>query len=480
MQLNDKKRKLIEFLAEKNILVTPEFLRELSSTKDPAKISDLINKQITASESEKEVKNEGTVNIIFSYNEPPAKISAQNFINHFNSRYTSMKKILQQREQLNNIISINKIKTKTEKDKTAIIGLVYSKEDTKNGIMLTLEDPTGNIKVFFGKSKLELYSRAKDIVLDDVIGITGSVGKNIIFANDVIFPDIPVTKEIKKSPIEEYAVFLSDIHVGSKKFLEEDFKKFINWIRGDIGSEKQKSIASKVRYVFIIGDTVDGISIYPSQKEELQIMTFKEQYKKLAEYLKLIPSNIKIIISPGQHDIVPLAEPQFPLPKEYCKELYELPNLVFVSNPAMVNIASREGFSGFDVLIYHGDSYSHYADVVESIRVQKQNISERAEYVMRLLLQKRHLSPTYDASPHVPTENDYMFIDRIPDLFISGDVHRSAVFNYKNGITGILSSCFQSKTSFQDKVGHVPDPGRVPIINLKTRDVKVLNFSTGE
>ena len=96
---------------------------------------------------------------------------------------------------------------------------------------------------------------------------------------------------------------------------------------------------------------------------------------------------------------------------------------------------------------------------------------------MKLLLQKRHLSPTYDGNPTMPTETDNLIIDKVPDIFASGDVHKSAIFSYKGLITGIVSSCFQAKTSFQEKVGHVPDPGRIPIINLKTREVKILNFS---
>jgi DNA polymerase II small subunit len=193
-----------------------------------------------------------------------------------------------------------------------------------------------------------------------------------------------------------------------------------------------------------------------------------------------MPEDIQIIISPGNHDVVPIAEPQPPLPALYCKELYELHNVTIVSNPALVNIGAYDGFPGFDVLMYHGYSYNYYADSVESIRIQKPNISERADLVMRLLLQKRHLAPTYEGNPHQPLEADHLVIDKVPDIIVSGDVHRSAVFNYKGVITGIIGSCFQARTSFQEKVGHVPDPGRVPIINLKTRDVRVMNFSIRE
>ncbi len=477
MELEEKKRKLIEFLLENNVLIGPDFLEKLDSMSDSSQIAVLVNGQIKASKLPRTMyAREGTVKIIFSYPGNPKKIMAQDFISHFNSRYALLKKILQQRLQLENITSIGKLKTKGEKETVSIIGMISSKEDTKNGMIISAEDPTGAVKVYFSKSKPTLISKANDLVLDEVIGISGSTGKNIIFANELYFPDIPITKEIKKSPAEEYAVFISDIHVGSKFFMEEEYMKFVNWLNGKAGSEKQKEMASKVNYVFITGDAIDGISITPGQKPFLNILTFREQYKKLAEYLKLIPEDIKIILCPGQHDIVPIAVPQIPLPKEYCKELFEIPNLILISNPAFINIAAREGFPGFDVLIYHGDSYNYYSDKVESIRVQKSNQIERAEEVMKFLLQKRHLAPTYDGNPHMPTETDYMVIDKIPDLFISGDAHKSAIFTYKGVITGVVSGCFQSQTPFQLKSGYIPDPGRVPILNLKTREIKILNF----
>src|SRR3989344_3839563 len=154
--LDDKKRKIIEFLSEKNILISPEFFDELNSANDPSKISDLINqKSREAPFSPKKEKSgeSGPVKVVFSYNEQPKKSTAQDFINHFNSRYNSLKKLLQQRTQLENVVSISRLKMKSEKENVAIIGMVYSKEDTKNGIMLTLEDPTGSTKVFFGKNK---------------------------------------------------------------------------------------------------------------------------------------------------------------------------------------------------------------------------------------------------------------------------------------------------------------------------------------
>ena len=47
--------------------------------------------------------------------------------------------------------------------------------------------------------------------------------------------------------------------------------------------------------------------------------------------------------------------------------------------------------------------------------------------------------------------------------------------SYKNTIS-ISGSCWQSVTDFQLKFGHVPDPGMIPIMNLKTRKSNMLSF----
>ena len=44
---------------------------------------------------------------------------------------------------------------------------------------------------------------------------------------------------------EVYALFLSDVHVGSNNFLGERFSKFIKWLNGDIGNESQRDIVKK-------------------------------------------------------------------------------------------------------------------------------------------------------------------------------------------------------------------------------------------
>ena len=172
--------------------------------------------------------------------------------------------------------------------------------------------------------------------------------------------------------------------------------------------------------------------------------------------------------------MVHLAEPQPIFYKEYSQCLYDIPNVTLVTNPAMVNIGKTENFEGFNVLMYHGYSFDYYANL-EFIR--NNGGYHRADLIMKFLLQRRHLAPTHTSTLYIPeTENDPLVIDKIPDFFATGHIHKSSAANYKN-ITMICGSCWQAKTPFQEKTGHHPEPARVPIVNLQTREIKILNFT---
>ncbi|MFH0867784.1 MAG: DNA-directed DNA polymerase II small subunit [Candidatus Woesearchaeota archaeon] len=426
-------------------------------------------------EAIEEAKDDSKVKIIFSYDRAPKKRDAADFVQYFNNRYEIIEKILKQRQEMQNTTSISRVLNKRDKEQVAVVGMVSDKNYTKNGnYILTVEDKTGCIKVLANKNKPTLFNITKDIMMDEVIGVVGVNGGKIIFANNLLFPDIPLTKEIKKSDEEVYVLFLSDLHVGSNNFLEEDFNKFLKWINCELGTENQKEIASKVKYIFIIGDLVDGCGVYPGQEKELTIKDIKEQYKTCAELLSKIPEKIKLIICPGNHDAMRLAEPQPPIYKDFAEPLYNLPNVVMVSNPSIVNIHSSDKFPGFDVLVYHGYSFDFYFAKVESIR--DKGGYDRSDLLMKFLLQKRHLAPSYTSTLYVPdTKSDFLAISQVPDFFISGHIHKATAANYRN-TTLVSGSCWQSKTAFQEKVGHNPEPSRVPIANLQTRQMKMLKF----
>ena len=412
---------------------------------------------------------------IFSYTDESKKREVQDFVKLFNHRYVAIEKLLRNRQELQSTTSIKRISSKKEREGVCFIGMVTGKKQTKNNnLALTLEDPTGTINVIINKNRPELFEAARSIVLDEVIGVTGTNGDRIVFANNLLWPEVPITKELKKSHDEAYALFLSDLHVGSKNFLYEDFNRFIKWLNGNTGSDKQKEISSKVKYAFIAGDLVDGCGVYPDQEKELDIDDIYRQYAACADLLSQFPKEVQIILCPGNHDAMRIAEPQPPLYTDFAKPIYALKNTTIVSNPAIVNIHSSENFSGFDVLLYHGYSFDYFVSNVDSIRTK--GGYDRADIIMKFLLKRRHLAPTHTSTLYIPdTNRDPLVIEKIPDFFATGHIHKSIVANYRN-ITLVSGSCWQSKTAFQEKVGHNPEPSRVPAINLMTREAKILKF----
>ena len=288
-----------------------------------------------------------------------------------------------------------------------------------------------------------------------------------------VFPDVP-NRELKRCDEETYAMFLSDLHVGSNNFLEDKFEKFLRWLNGEIGSREHRDMIAKTKYMFIVGDLVDGVGIYPGQERELAIKDIYRQYEVCAKLLSRIPSHIKVIACPGNHDAIRMSEPQPGFDREFARPLHALPNVMLVSNPSVVNIAASGSFAGFDVLLYHGYSFDYFISNIDEIR--NNGGYDRADLVMRFLLQRRHLAPSHSSTLYIPDSRcDPLFISHIPDFFVSGHIHKSSVSMYRN-VSVICGSCWQSTTTFQEKVGHHPEPAQVPMVNLQTRSTRVLRF----
>ncbi len=258
------------------------------------------------------------------------------------------------------------------------------------------------------------------------------------------------------------AVFTSDIHIGSLTFLEDAFIRFTKWLNGDYGTEEQKSIGEDVKYLIVGGDIVDGIGVYPNQDKELSIKDISEQYEEAARLLGDIRSDIKIIISPGNHDASRVAEPQPAIPEKYAKSLYDLNNVEFVSNPAIVSL------DGWNTLIYHGRGFDDIAITVKGFS------HERNDLIMEELLNKRHLAPIYgERTPLASELEDHLVIDNVPDIFHTGHVHINTYKNYK-GVHMINSGTFQTQTEFQKVHNILPTCAEVPILHRGV--YKKLNF----
>ncbi len=420
---------------------------------------------------EKPILTQNKVQVLKSYDKKPKKWEVKDFVLYFKQRYNFLQKVLQGRQELQSSISINRLKNKQDKEAVTCVGLVYDKRISKNdNLVLSLEDPTGIVQVIIKQT----LDGAEDICLDEVVGIKGKMNRNMIFAEQIYFPDIPLVNKLKKAQEEAYFAVISDIHVGSHNFLEEPFLKFIDWINLKNVNPKERKIAEKLKYIFIVGDLVAGNGVYPSQEQDLTIKDLRSQYVKLAEYLSMIRDGIEIIICPGNHDATRLAEPQPPLIREFAAPMFALKNTTFVSSPALINIHADNNFEGFNILMYHGSSFHYYNNSVQHLRAADAKNNPRLTW--KYLLRKRHLAPTHGATVYLPDSvEDGLLIEKIPDIVINGDIHKSDIGEY-NGVIILSPSCWEKKSVIQERRGNEPDPGRVPFFNLKTREVIFLNF----
>ena len=472
---NEFEKSLVLFEKDKDKLTYETFLKILDL--ETNKFSELNKEQefISKNTEINDLNEEPNVVILKNYAETSKKYTVQDFTNYFKLRYDKLKSILISRKELQNTISINRILNKFNHEEVSIIGIVNEKRLTKNGnLLLVIEDQTGLINIIFNKNKPELFETANDTLLDEIVGITGQYNDRMVFAKNIYFPDIPINNPLKKAEKEEYAVFTSDLQIGSKVFYEKNLLNFIDWLNCNHGNKEQKEVAKKVKYLFIPGDLVEGVGVYPGQEEDLMIADIYKQYEKFVEYISKIRKDIKIIISPGNHDAVRLAEPQPKIDEKMAKRLYELENIYLTTNPAVVNISSTKDNPGLNVLIYHGFSFPYIAENVESIR--KSGRLENPELILKYLLQRRHLAPSHTSTQYMPyAEEDPLLIEKIPDFIISGHIHKTKVMNYRN-VTLMNCSCWISQTEDQERRGIKPDPCKAILVNLKTREIKILNF----
>ena len=124
--------------------------------------------------------------------------------------------------------------------------------------------------------------------------------------------------------------------------------------------------------------------------------------------------------------------------------------------------------------MYHGMSYDYYVHNIDSIR--KEGGYDAPLEVMKYLLKRRHLAPSHSSALYIPdTRKDYLVIERIPDVFLSGHVHRSRVGHYKS-TTLVMAGCWQGMNKFQEKTGHVPEPAKAFHIDFKTRKTTIIDF----
>jgi DNA polymerase II small subunit len=209
---------------------------------------------------------------------------------------------------------------------------------------------------------------------------------------------------------------------------------------------------------------VDGVGIYPDQQKELTIRDVTKQYNYAVKYLEKIPDYIEIVLGPGNHDAARKSQPQPAIPEGYLSSIKGKKNIYSVGSPCYLSL------HGVEILMYHGVSLN---DIIGVVPGMDSNFPAKP---MSLLMQCRHLAPMYGGKTMLSPENrDYLVIDRVPDIFHSGHIHILDYFKYR-GVLVVNSGGWQEQTEYMEKIGLMPTPGKVPVVNLQTMEVRVLDF----
>ncbi|AGO60879.1 DNA-directed DNA polymerase II small subunit [Ferroplasma acidarmanus] len=464
MDLIENRKEVLVYFQSKGIMVTKKALDVILDSSMGELLPKMVTQEVldtgflTENDVIKLIRSPQRKKMDFEVYIPDIKAhsSVEDFREMFMDRYERLKKIIVQSSEMRGTYTIKS--AKKAQGKVKIVGMVSEVSTTKNGHKrLLLEDLDDNINVFLLKGK----GLNNELILEDeVLGVIGSVsntGKDpVLFADEIIRPDIPykLIDEQKKDPV--FVASLSDIHVGSKTFRQNDFMKMISWIKA---SEEE---ASKLKYLILSGDVVDGIGVYPGQDKDLEILNPYEQYEKLAEYVNMVPDDVNVFIMPGNHDIVRLAEPQ-PVFSQKIKNFFN-DNVTLLPNPYNLVLENK------NVLVYHGMSLNDMIELVPGASYASVGSS------IEELLKRRHLAPVYGGkTPIIPSKRDYHVIDQVPDIFITGHIHSFSQGSYR-GVRYINASTWQSQTDYQKMMNFSPNPSIMTLFDLNSKTQIIKDF----
>ena len=374
------------------------------------------------------------------------------FIDYFNSRFKQLETILKNRLDVRDAMPLSQALKLPVKTKFKTIGMVAGKSSRSNRMFLDLEDPESSVTVMV--SGEEALKKGLELLDDQVICVDGlKYRDDLLIANDIIWPDVPM-HETGRAEEPVCAVFVGDLHVGSKYFREDLYDKFVRWMNMELGPPASRDLASKVKYLVITGDLVDGIGIYPEQLDELTITTQEAQYEEAARLLSQLPQHVEVFVIPGNHDAVRRSLPQPPIPEKYAPALYRNPRVHSLPNPCTLNL------HGVKVLLFHGKALD---DVLSSTPGHDFHSPVNG---LELLVRCRHIAPIYGQStPIAPEKVDRLVMDAIPDVVAVGHIHIYETKKYHN-ISLICSGSFQDQTPFQRRMKLEPTPGVIAVYNL--------------
>ncbi len=169
------KKEIVKKFLEHGVMLSPEVLDKINENN----IEDFLSRAAKTEKTRPKGTKETGIKIRMREAIQKQKMSTKDFIDYYNNRYNGIRNVL-----IKKMSAVSVGNAKKSFSDVSVIGMV--KEVAVAG--LVLEDPTGEIDV--------VLKNKEGINHDDVIGIKGFVRENRLFANEVIFPDVPLTRPI--------------------------------------------------------------------------------------------------------------------------------------------------------------------------------------------------------------------------------------------------------------------------------------------
>src|SRR5437899_11975927 len=146
----------------------------------------------------------------------------EDFTRYFRHRFQVLRGMLRHRRELAGAQDIGKARRSTRE--VRLIGIVADIRTTKNGHrILELEDESETVPVLVPSDS---QLAAESVVMDEVVGVVGTANdRGLVIAQSLVRPDIPTARPFHGTKEHVRAAFMSDIHVGSRTFLEEKWSK---------------------------------------------------------------------------------------------------------------------------------------------------------------------------------------------------------------------------------------------------------------
>ncbi len=355
------------------------------------------------------------------------------YVHVFRDRLEKMTSIIRGRPDFFQIEKLNAIKTPLSGKKVLakVVGLVVSKKTSGDYVSLTLEDESGYLRLMCTDDAIR---KVDEVLLDEFVLVEVESLPRGYYARNVYHPDLP-DKTRNTCNEKVYALFLSDLHVGSSAFDGAAFEKMVRWMNGDYG---ELEVVSRIAYLVLNGDLIENPLARDGHLNERGV---EACYDELAGYLSKVRRNVKIVVIPGETDATRTALPQPAIIRRYAKKLYEMENVLMLGNPSLVRM------HGVTVLLYHGQSLDEVFSQLQSASKTRPSVGIRA------LLRARHVAPSYGGLTSIaPEREDLLIIDPVPDIMHCGhlgfpdeDVYRGTLMLSTPSWTGKSESLPQSQ-----------------------------------